>query len=70
MVHMNGKMLARKILRMSFYWTTLEAYKDSWKTDRIPKGSIRKTEERYASQLPSTSYVAGSYTKDLMRGFT
>uniref|UniRef100_A0A2N9H197 Uncharacterized protein n=2 Tax=Fagus sylvatica TaxID=28930 RepID=A0A2N9H197_FAGSY len=54
--HMNGKMLARKILRMSFYWTTLEAYKDSWKTDRIPKGSIRKTEERYASQLPSTSY--------------
>jgi ribonuclease HI len=68
--HMNGKMLARKILRMSFYWTTLEAYKDSWKTDRIPKGSIRKTEERYASQLPSTSYVAGSYTKDLMRGFT
>jgi ribonuclease HI len=67
--HMNGKMLARKILRMSFYWTTLEAYKDSWKTDRIPKGSIRKTEERYASQLPSTSYVAGSYTKDLMRGF-
>ncbi|GMY29549.1 transposase family protein, partial [Fagus crenata] len=50
--HMNGKMLARKILRMSFYWTTLEAYKDLWKMDRIPKGSIRKTEERYASQLP------------------
>jgi hypothetical protein len=23
--HMNGKMLARKILRMGFYWTTLEA---------------------------------------------
>ena len=23
--HMNGKMLARKILRMSFYWTMLEA---------------------------------------------
>ena len=22
--HMNGKMLARKILRMGFYWTTLE----------------------------------------------
>jgi hypothetical protein len=34
-------------------------YKDSWKTDRILKGAIRKTEVHCASQQPSTSYVAG-----------